>query len=112
MDNFRVIYKILRYLEAAMDYDEIDPDRLSAESLGISENRRIALLEMLVREEYVDGIGLKRSADGAVTIFMSSPGITLKGLEYLHENSVMNKMAAAAKGVVEVCEAYNGLRMQ
>lgn len=102
MDNFRVIYKILKYLEAAMDYDEIDPERLSAESLGISENRRIALLEMLVREGYVDGIGIKRSADGAVTIAMSSLRITLKGLEYLHENGVMRKMAAVAKGIVEV----------
>ena len=102
MDNFRVIYKILRYLEAAMDYDEIDPDRLSAESLGISKNRRSALLEMLVREEYVDGIGAKRSADGAVTISVSSPRLTIKGLEYLHENSVMREMAAVAKGIVEV----------
>lgn len=102
MDSFRVIYKILRYLEAAMDYDEIDSNRLSAESLGVSENRRIALLEMLVREGYVDGIGIKRSADGAVTIAMSFPRITLKGLEYLHENSVMRKMAAAAKGIAEV----------
>lgn len=102
MDNFRVIYRILRYLEAAMDYDEIDPNRLSAESLGVSENRRIALLEMLVREGYVDGIGIKQSADGAVTIFTSSPRITLKGLEYLHENSVMNKMAAVTKGIDEV----------
>ena len=102
MDNFRVIYKILRYLEVAMDYDEIDPERLSAESLGISKNRRLALLEMLVREGYVDGIGIKRSADGAATIFTSSPRITLKGLEYLHENSVMRKMAAVAKGIAEV----------
>ena len=102
MDNFRAIYRILKYLETAMDYDEIDPERLSAESLGVSENRRSALLEMLVREEYVDGIGLKRPADGAATISMSSPRITLKGLEYLHENSVMNKMAAVAKGIVEV----------
>lgn len=103
MDNFRVIYKILKYLEAAMDYDEIDPERLSAETLGVSENRRIALLEMLVREGYVDGIGIKHSADGAVTISMSSPRITLKGLEYLHENSVMNKMAAVAKGIIVAC---------
>lgn len=103
MDSFRVIYKILRYLEAAMDYDEIDSNRLSAESLGVSENRRIALLEMLVREGYVDGIGIKQSADGAVTISMSSPRITLKGLEYLHENSVMNKMAAVAKGIIVAC---------
>ena len=39
MDNFKVIYRILRYLEKAMDYDEADIDFISASTLGISERR-------------------------------------------------------------------------
>ena len=46
MDNFKIIYKILRALEQAMDLEEFDPDLISAENLGISENRRRAILEM------------------------------------------------------------------
>lgn len=102
MDNFKVIYRILRYLETAMDFDMVDLDRLSAEELGISENRRVAILEMLVREGYVNGIGVKRSIDGNVTISICGPRITIKGLEYLHENSMMAKAARIAKGIAEV----------
>ena len=39
MDNFKVIYRILHYLEKAMDLDEIDEDRLSPETLGITPQR-------------------------------------------------------------------------
>ena len=39
MDNFKVIYKILKLLEAAMDYDEFDRSQLIPEYFGISENR-------------------------------------------------------------------------
>lgn len=39
MNNFNIIYKILKYLETAMDYDEVDMDFISPERLGISQNR-------------------------------------------------------------------------
>lgn len=56
MDNFKIIYKILRALEQAMDLEEFDPDLISAENLGISENRRRAILEML----YESGLRILR----------------------------------------------------
>ena len=39
MDNFKIIYRILQYLEKAMDYDEADIDFISAAKLakGIAE---------------------------------------------------------------------------
>lgn len=33
MDNFNIIYKILKQLEKAMDYDEFDMETVSAERL-------------------------------------------------------------------------------
>lgn len=59
-------------------------------------------MEMLATERYVDGASVKRSADGFVSISFSSPRITLHGLEYLQENSLMKKMADMAKGVIDV----------
>lgn len=53
MDNFKVIYKILKLLEAAMDYDEFDRSQLIPEYFGISENRLDALLVMLQAEGYM-----------------------------------------------------------
>lgn len=102
MDDFKTIYRILSYLHTAMDYDEVDLERLSPESLRISPQRRNSILEMLVREGYIDGVTVKRSADGYLEISIAAPRITLKGLEYLEENSMMKKVASAVKGVVEI----------
>lgn len=102
MDNFKVIYRILRYLEKAMDYDEADVEFISAQKLGVSEQRWTSIMEMLVTEGYVIGIGIKRSADGEVFLSISSIRITMKGLEYLQENSLMQKAARLAKGIVEM----------
>lgn len=63
MDNFKTIYRILRYLEKAMDYDEADIDFISTSKLGITEQRWAAIMQMLVNEGYITGIGVKRSAD-------------------------------------------------
>ena len=53
MDNFKVIYRILHYLEKAMDLDELDRSRLTPEALGVTERRWLALWEMLAKEGYV-----------------------------------------------------------
>ena len=102
VDRNKVIYKVLKYLEQAMDYDEPDLDRISAAALGISEQRWVAIMEMLVREGYIDGMTVKRSTDGNVTISNPHPRITLRGLEYLQENSAMQKAARLAKGIDEI----------
>lgn len=101
MDNFKIIYRILRYLEKAMDYDEIDLAPISAEVLGLSEPRWIAIMEMMAVEGYIAGLSVQRSLSGTATISCSSPRITLKGLEYLQENSLMQKAANLAKGIID-----------
>lgn len=99
MDNFKVIYKILRLLEMAMDYDEFDAGQLSAECLGISKNRLNAILIMLQEEGYVRGVMYVNGLRGVK--LDPSFGITMKGLEYLEENSMMKKAAALMKGIKE-----------
>jgi hypothetical protein len=102
MDNFKVIYKILRYLESLMDCEEFDRTQFTEARFGVSRERWLALLGMLVKEDYVDGISIQRAADGHVMISFAHVGLTLAGLNYLQENSTMRKLANAAKGVVEV----------
>lgn len=102
MDNFKTIYRILQYLEKAMDYDEADIDFISASKFGITEQRWAAIMQMLVNEGYITGIGMKRSADGEVCLSVSDVRITMKGLEYLQENSLMQKAANLAKGIAEI----------
>lgn len=102
MDNFKVIYRILRYLEKAMDYDEVDIDFISASALKVSEQRWTAIMEMLAKEGYIEGVSVTRSCGGDVLLSVSSPRITLRGLEYLNENSLVRKAANAAKGIAEM----------
>ena len=90
------------YLEKALDYDEPDMERISAKALGLSEQRWTALMSMLAKEGYVEGISIQKSVDGETAISISNPRITLKGLEYLQENSLMKKAAALAKGVADI----------
>ena len=59
-------------------------------------------MEMLTAEGYIDGVSLKRTLDGDVAVSVSNPRITLKGLEYLPENSLMKKAADLAKGIADI----------
>lgn len=101
MDNFRIIYKILKVLEQAMDLDEFNPEEISAERLGISENRWRAIMEMLSESGYVKGVSVIKSIGGSSLRLRSDFGITLKGLEYLDDNTFMKKAANIAKGIKE-----------
>ena len=101
MDNFRIIYKILKVLEQAMDLDEFDSEEISAERLGISENRWRAIMEMLSESGYVKGVSVIKSIGGSSLRLRSDFGITLKGLEYLDDNTFMKKAANIARGIKE-----------
>ncbi len=102
MEDFRVIYKILRILQKSMDYEEFDRDLLSSESLGLSVPKWSRIIAILLNEGYITG-GQTWNAMGCgyPRVALNRPEITLKGLEYLEENSLMKKAANLAKGIKE-----------
>lgn len=57
---------------------------------------------MLTKEGFVDGVSVKYGAKGDIVVSVSTPMITLKGIEYLHENSFMKKAGNIAKGLIDV----------
>ena len=85
-----------------MDCDEFDAEAISAKRFGISENRRAALLKMLVDSGYIEGVQVYQPADGGIVLNMSRMRITLKGLEYLEENSTMKRAYRAVKGIRDI----------
>lgn len=104
MDNFVVIYRILKALEASMDFEEFDEQLISPERLGITKERRDKLLIQMQKEGYISGISVVQYvnlASPSVDI-PNSISITIKGLEYLAENLLMTKAANLAKGVAEI----------
>lgn len=99
MDNFKLIYRILRFLEATVKQAEFDDDSFTAEHYNVNETQWANTLEMLIDRDYIKGVTVRRSADGYISLSISSPRITLAGLEYLQSNEFMQKIAAEAKGI-------------
>ena len=104
MDNFKVIYKILKYLEASMDSEVVDITPISAEQLRISYDRWAELLRLLQSEGYISGLIFAQTASDSrpQLVQPARPLITLKGLEYLTENSMMQKASKLLKGIKEI----------
>lgn len=102
MDNFKAVYKILSTLEKAMDLPEFDIHLISAEKLGISQERWCRYMEMMADVGYIKGIEMYVDITGELNVDAKDMRITLKGLEYLQENSIMQRMYNAAKGIKEV----------
>lgn len=101
MDNFKIIYRILKHLESAMDFAHTDKEAISHQRLNISYERWEQLLIMLQVNGYIEGILYTQtlSDDKPHLVEPIRPRITLKGLEYLNENSMMQKAANLLKGI-------------
>ncbi|MGN1480745.1 YjcQ family protein [Porcipelethomonas sp.] len=101
MNNFTVIYKILKALEQSMDYEEFDDSLITPEILGVSRERRNKLLIEMQRNGYITGLIFFNSL-GQHSSQIREPleiNITLKGLEYLSDNTMMKKAANMLKGI-------------
>lgn len=101
-DHFTVIYKILSALEANMDTGQpIDNKLWNAQALGISEQKFAAYLEMLSDSGYIKGVEFKSYIRTPVLCYENAK-ITLKGLEYLAENTLMQRAYKAVKGITDL----------
>jgi len=101
VDNFRTIYRILSALEKSMDVEEPDWSCISAEKLGVTEQRWISLMQSLVEAGYVAGVKVV-STKVSKEIYLIEPRITLQGLEYLENNTMMKKVYRLVKGIKDI----------
>ena len=103
MEQFKQIYRILSILHKAMDLEEWDSKLLSPEALGISLPMWSRLMAMLLKEGYSTGGEAWESFDVSYPkVKLVRPEITLKGLEYLEENSLMKKAGEMLKEVIHI----------
>lgn len=100
MDNFKAVYQILSALEKSMDYEVLDLEAIDHNALGVSRERWCRYIEMMSDVGYIKGVSIKKDISGKTRVECSDMRITLKGLEYLQENSVMRKMYNATKGLI------------
>ena len=101
MDNFKAVYIILSALEKCMDLPQANTEMFNAEAVGVSDERWKKYIEMMLDCGYIKGVDVKTYINGHTVIDCNNIQITLKGLEYLQENSVMQKMYKTMKGIKE-----------
>ena len=88
MDNLKVVYKVLVGIETFMDSNRFDGTFL--EALKISEERRNRILQSMIGEGLIDGFERVNYPDG-YGFKAIEPRLTIKGMEFLQENSAMQK---------------------
>ena len=99
MDNVKIVYKILKALEEAMDYEEFDSRRISAERLGVSEMRLLLILKAMKDKGLIEGISFEEDVKGNLYPTTTRIRITMDGMEYMSENSTMQRVTKTLKGI-------------
>jgi YjcQ protein. len=100
MDSMKIVYKILEHLDKSMDDEIVDPDPISAETLGVTRVRRYRIISMMIDAGLIDGFRDVGTLGSDIGDFkMINPSITLLGLQYLSENTASSKIYRAAKEI-------------
>lgn len=104
-DYFVLAYKLLKYLYkclksgASIDFEYLN---CGTKDFPVQEEYWNYLLEKLNEDGYIEGIVVIRSDTGPALVRKTNTfRITPKGIEYLQENSMMKKAAAAVKEIAE-----------
>lgn len=102
-DYFVIVYQVLKYLYECLKQGE-KPELcyLCASTYSIPENYWTYIIISLVNEEYIKGIKVTSIKDGVVFGDLQDAIITPKGIEYLFENSLLEKAKKSLKDVKEM----------
>lgn len=104
MDNFKIMYKILRELEKNMGNEKFNIHTVSAESMKISFEKWEQLLILMQDEGYIKGLVLSKDLSSMYKHIVEpiKPQITIKGLDYLANNSTISKAKEMLKMAGEI----------
>jgi len=100
MNNLKIVYKILKSIEDGLSDYEYKGMVISPESLEIGEQQWLQIIQMLIDEELIRGARIFNDVLDEINVDIKNIAITLKGLQYLKENSVMAKFAKTATNVI------------
>ena len=98
-DYFVVVYKVLAYLYDCLKSDK-EPDENAIRSIaGVSDNYFTTIVEDMVSHDLAKGLAPYRFEGGISGVTFGNPRITMEGVQYLQENSMMKKVAKFLKDV-------------
>lgn len=99
-DFFTVAYKILSYLKWCYEDGQTpDPDILNAGTFNIGNVQFGNTLQMLSEHGYISGVRFKNTKMGTTYSALQNAKITIEGLQYLAENTMMKKAYKVFKEV-------------
>lgn len=101
MDNFKLIYKILKYFEACMEFEEFDEDNFTAAHFGVSDTLFLNILNILIEDGYIRGVKVINDKLGSQLLLLN-PHLSLEGMEYLENNTMMKKVYRTLKGINDI----------
>ena len=102
-DYFVIVYRVLKYLYDCLKKGEKpEAEYLVASTYNIPENYWIYILLSLINEEYIKGIRVDPTKDGVIFCDLQEAIITPKGIEYLFENSLIEKAKKTLKDVKDM----------
>ncbi len=101
MNNFKLIFRILKYIETCMEYEEFDDDNFTASHFGVSKALFLNILQALLEAGYISGIKIVTDKCGS-DIVLINPHLTLAGMEYLADNTMMKKTYKLLKGIKDI----------
>ena len=102
-DYFVIVYRVLKYLYDCLKKGEkTEVEYLVASTYNIPENYWIYILLSLINEEYIKGIRVDSTKDGVIFGDLREAIITPKGIEYLFENSLIEKAKKTLKDVKDM----------
>jgi hypothetical protein len=100
MDEFKIIYQILEAIRTAPE-TSFEAKNLCGELFGITDAEFEMIMKILNGSGYISGLKIVKTV-GKTQFVCDDVTITISGLEYLKENSVMQKIKRAEEGIIEI----------
>lgn len=108
--SMKSVYQILKTIDLSYENRDFNYERtFNLEKLKISEHRLDLILENLLNSGYIQGLGISRSASGFVSRSVSSPRLTLAGMDYLEMDSTMQKIQVELTNPEEIAPELKGI---
>ncbi|MBS4462826.1 MULTISPECIES: YjcQ family protein [unclassified Facklamia] len=102
-DYFVIVYQLLKYLyECVKCGVKPDPEKLTAMYFNVPDNYWAYILISLKDDQYIKGIKTIPTKDGILFSDLSDLMITPKGIQYLFENSLLEKAKKTLKDLKDV----------
>ena len=106
MEDFKIIYRILKAIKHYEMAEIKTLEHFTPDMLKTTKENRDRLILKLIDAGYVTGFRVVQKIDGLESPVIlwetSNPSVTIKGLEYLEDNSMMKKVKETLKGIANV----------